>query len=162
MIAASWSRDVPAEGRTERGQNLVEFALLMPFILLFLGAIIWFALAMHTRSNLQQAVREAARQAAVGQDLVTVQEAGAGNAPETLEPEEVKWCLPTGSSGHVGESIRVYIDEGNDGTEGYSYTLAPATGVFAFFGVSNVEVNMQPRATARLEKSMTGVPACAP
>jgi hypothetical protein len=124
--------------------------------------IVIFGLALHTRSNLQQAVREAARQASVGASFSDVQDLGSGNAPDTLSPSEVRWCLPAGSTGAVGESIRLYIDEDNNGSEGYNYVLAPATGLFSFFGVSNLTVNMKPRATARLETSRTGdgIPAC--
>lgn len=144
----------------ERGQTLLEFALLSPLILLFLFAIVWFGLAMHTRSNLQQAVREGARQAAVGKPLSEVQSLGAGNSGGTLQSDDLAWCLPSGSSGKVGDQIRVYVDDGGNGTEGYDFELTPNTGLFAFFGAGGITVTMSPRATARLEKTLTGVPAC--
>jgi hypothetical protein len=137
----------------------VEFAYIIPIMTLLIGAIIMIAFAMFTRSNLQQGVREAARQAAVG-NLAEAADIGSGNAADSVDPEEIKLCLPTGSSGSVGDEIRAYIDEGNDGSEGYGFTLIPATGVFAAFGWTGLTVDMAPRATARLERSVSGVSAC--
>jgi hypothetical protein len=148
--------------RHDKGQNLVEFALLFPFVLLFLGAIIMIALTLHARSNLQQAVREGARQAAVGKTLTEVQNLAAGNAPDTLDPEDVRWCHPTGAEsntrGHVGDPVTVYIWDENDGVpapEGYDQTLVPASGsLFNSMGMDEFKIRMKPRATSRLEKSV--------
>jgi hypothetical protein len=151
----------PARTRhCERGQNLIEFAFLMPLLIVMIGAIIMIAFALFTRSNLQQAVREGARQAAVGRPLTEVQNLAAGNSGGTLDPGEIRWCLPSGSSGNVGQQIRVYVDEGNDGSEGYGITIIPSTGIFSAMGVSPVSTDLAPRATARLERNVTGVPAC--
>jgi Flp pilus assembly protein TadG len=133
---------------------------MMPLLILMIGAIIMVALGLHTRSNLQQAVREGARQAAVGKSLTDVQGLAAGNSGGTLDAADINWCLPSGSTGTVGDQIRVYVDEGNNGSEGYGYTIIPATGIFSAMGVNSLTVNMSPRATARLEKSVSGIPAC--
>jgi hypothetical protein len=140
--------------RADGGQTLVEFAFIMPIMAVLVGAIISIGLAMHTRSNLQQAMREAARQAAVG-DFTEARQIGSGNAAENLVPNEVHFCFPTGSSGDVGDEIRAFIDEGNDGSEGYSYDIIPSGGIFGAFGWGT-NVIMKPQATARLEKSATG------
>jgi hypothetical protein len=144
----------------ESGQNLVEFAFISPLLILMIAAIIMVALGLHTRSNLQQAVREGARQAAVGKSLADVRDLAAGNSGGTLDSTDINWCLPGGSAGSVGDQIRVYVDDGNNGSEGYGYTIIPATGIFSAMGVSSLTVNMSPRATARLEKSVSGIPAC--
>lgn len=154
----------PQQGKCrvgERGQNLVEFALMSPLLLLLIGAIVVMALGIQTRSNLQQAVREGARQAAVGKSFTDVRNLAAGNSGETLEPADVNWCLPAGSSGSVGDSIRVFIDEDGDGEDDFEYTLIPNVGVFGALGITTaVTVQMNPQATARLEKSVSGVQAC--
>ena len=122
-------------GTAEGGQTLVEFAFIMPMLILLIGTIIMIALGLHTRSNLQQAVREGARQAAVGKSLSDVQDLAAGNSGGSLDSDEVDWCLPAGSSGSVGDEIRVYIDEGGDGSEGYAFVLIPAgNGIFSAMG----------------------------
>jgi hypothetical protein len=148
-----------AVARAESGQNLVEFAFISPLLILMIGAIIMVALGLHTRSNLQQAVREAARQVAVG-NTANADDIGSGNSGGTLSASEIKWCRPPGSNGQVGDEVRAYVDETGGGTEGYSYTIIPSTGIFQAMGVNSLSVTMSPRATARLEKSLPGLPAC--
>jgi hypothetical protein len=133
----------------------------MPFVLGLVGAVIMFSFALHTRSSLQQGVREGARQAAVGKPLAEVQALASGNSADTLQPADVRWCLPSGSDGDTGDAIRVYVDQGNNGSEGYAVTLIPSTGIFQELGVDDLAVTMSPRATARLETSVSGVPPCA-
>jgi Flp pilus assembly protein TadG len=149
--------------RNERAQNLIEFAMLLPIVLVFIFALVMFGIALNTRSNLQQAVREGARQAAVGSTFAQVQAQAAGNASESIVANEVRWCLPAGSTGKVGDTVRVYIDEGNNGSEGFNFTFVPADGLFSMFSVGSFGVNMKPRGTARLEKNRTAdsIPACA-
>jgi hypothetical protein len=147
----------------ERGQSLIEFAFLAPFILVFIAAIIWFGLAMSARSSVVQAVREGARQAAVGAPLSDVQGLAAGNASEWIDPDDVWTCLPEGSAGRVGEQIRVYVNEDDrDGAEGFDFVLVPSNGIFAAFGADELTITMEPRATTRLEKSLPegSVPSC--
>jgi hypothetical protein len=149
---------------SESGQNLIEFALLTPLVLFFIGAIVVFGLALYARSNLQQAVREGARQAAVGQSLAEVQDLAAGNGGGTIDPNEVAWCHPagpTGTHGKVGDPVMVYLvddDDGvpgnGDGPAGVEYTLASASGILNVVGLKNLSVRMSPHATARLEKSV--------
>ncbi len=151
----------PALASQESGQNLLEFALLTPVLLVFIGAIVIFGLAMHTRSDLQQAMREGARQAAVGASLTDVQKLAADNASEDINPSDVAVCYPVdsnGKQGAVGGPVRVYIEK--SGSEGYKYTLVPLGGIFKAFGASSVTVTMAPRATARLEKSVASPASC--
>ena len=148
---------------SERGQNLLEFALLAPFVLLFIGAIVVFGFALNTRSSLQQAVREGARQASVGKSLAQVQALAAGNAPDVIDPADIAWCHPVGSSGTqgaTGDPVVVYIWMG--GQEGYEYTIASAAGILNVVGLNNLSVRMSPEATARLEKSVATPVDCPP
>lgn len=140
---------------TERGQNLIEFALLAPAVLVFIGIIVVIGLALNTRSSLQQAVREGARQASVGATLSDVQNLAAGNAPDVLIPADVRVCHPVGPSGtkgQVGDPVRVYLYK--SGAEGYPYRLVSSGEILSAAGVPNLTVRMSPRATARLEKSV--------
>ena len=50
--------------RTERGSTLVEFAVLMPFLILLLFGIIEFSWLFATNLDVRHGAREAARQAA--------------------------------------------------------------------------------------------------
>jgi hypothetical protein len=143
--------------RAERGQNLIEFAIVAPFVLLFIAAIVVFGLAMNARSTTQHAVREGARLAAVGGTLPEVKDITAGNAPDRVDEDDVKWCHPgSGSSrGEAGSQVVVFLDEDGAGPElGVPFTLAATGGIFSIFGVGDVTVQLNPRATARLEKSV--------
>jgi len=59
-------------GRDERGQALVEFALIMPFLLLFLVGIVEFGRAWNQHQVITDAAREGARKAAMWDQFVTV------------------------------------------------------------------------------------------
>jgi hypothetical protein len=149
--------------KRERGQNLIEFALLMPVVIIFIAIIIIIGLAMNTRASLQQGVREGARQAAVGKTLTQVRDIAAGNAPENIDPADVAWCHPPGeggSRGKVGDPVAVYLWIG--GSEGYDYTLTSASGIFGWINVGDFSVNMSPVATARLERAFSGTPVNCP
>ena len=62
------TRTLTRFAKREDGQALVEFALITPFLLLFLVAIIEFGRAWNEHQVLTDATREGARQAAVFDD----------------------------------------------------------------------------------------------
>jgi Flp pilus assembly protein TadG len=152
-VAALYQRTY---SRSQRGQNLIEFAMLAPFILMLIAIIVVIGLALNTRSSLQQAVREGARQMAVlGADpgaVPTARALAAGNAPDVLVPGDVKVCLPAGSTGQVGESVQVSVSK--------SVTLVSAAGILKALGMPSLSVIMNPKATARLEHSVSGLTGC--
>jgi membrane-associated phospholipid phosphatase len=141
----------------DSGQSLIEFAMLMPVVAVFIGIIVVMGLLLNTRSSLQQAMREGARQAAVGATLSNVQDLAAGNAPDALTPADVRLCYPDGS-GQVGDSVRAYIFK--DGAAGYLYTLVSTGGLLKALG-ANLNVRISPQATARLEKSVSAAEVAA-
>ena len=59
----------------EGGQATVEFALLLPFVLLLLAALVEFGLLIADHNRVAAAAREAARAAAVTGDAVLIEEA---------------------------------------------------------------------------------------
>ena len=62
-----------ANDRRERGSVAVEFALLLPVLLLLVFGIIDFGRAINDQITLTQAAREGVRLAALGQSAATVQ-----------------------------------------------------------------------------------------
>jgi Flp pilus assembly protein TadG len=58
--------------RRERGQSLVEFALVLPLFLLLFFAIVDFGSAVFTYNSLTNAAREGARLAIVNQDSASI------------------------------------------------------------------------------------------
>jgi Flp pilus assembly protein TadG len=61
----------------ERGAALVEFALILPVLVMFVFGIVEFGRAYSARIQLTSAVREGARAAALGGDAVAATKAGA-------------------------------------------------------------------------------------
>lgn len=58
--------------RSNRGQTVVEFALILPVVLLLLGGMLEFGRVFHDYLVVTAAAREGARTAAVGSDNATV------------------------------------------------------------------------------------------
>ena len=61
----------------ERGAALVEFALILPLLVMFVFGIVEFGRFYNTRIQLTSAVREGARAAALGSDPTAATRAGA-------------------------------------------------------------------------------------
>jgi TadE-like protein len=82
---------VRPDERGESGSAVVEFALLLPILLLVLLAVVQIGVLANDRLLLAQAARAGAREAAVQQDDVAIREAatsaGAGLDPERLQLE---------------------------------------------------------------------------
>jgi Flp pilus assembly protein TadG len=66
--------------REQRGQALVEFALILPIFLLILFGLFDFGRAIYAYNTISQAAREAARLAIVDQTVTHVQAEGANSA----------------------------------------------------------------------------------
>jgi hypothetical protein len=107
--------------RDERGQVLVEFALVLPVLLLLILGIVYFGRYMNYSNQETQLAEEGARWAAVnnnpsttGQTLQTFirsqaqPELQAGSSDVT-SPAMVWIYYPTGSSGAFGTSVRVCV-----------------------------------------------------
>ncbi|MEA2971860.1 MAG: hypothetical protein QOG82_318 [Actinomycetota bacterium] len=69
--------------RDDRGAAVVEFALVLPVLVLFVFGIIEFGRAYNARIELTSAVREGARAVALGGDGVAATRAGAPGLPST-------------------------------------------------------------------------------
>jgi Flp pilus assembly protein TadG len=61
-------------GTGERGQSLVEFALIIPLFLLLMFAIVDFGMGFYSWITVTNAAREGARIGAVGADSATIQQ----------------------------------------------------------------------------------------
>ncbi|MFS0775391.1 TadE family protein [Neobacillus sp. 3P2-tot-E-2] len=58
--------------KSERGQSLVEFALIVPVLIFLLIGIIDFGRVLHAYLTIDHAGREAARTASIGKDEATI------------------------------------------------------------------------------------------
>jgi len=139
---------------SERGQALIEFAMLFPIILVFLLALVDFGMAMDQRQVVQHAVREGARHGAVGNSqssIITLTE----NQMDGLTVDVCYVDGPNGEdAGRAGSFVRV------SGSFDYIFTLGSGELLNAF-GVSGpLTINMTPSADERLERSVTGADEC--
>jgi Flp pilus assembly protein TadG len=76
--------------RAARGQALVEFALILPLLVLLLVGILDGGRLVYAYHTVNNAAREAGRQAIVDQTLSHVQERGAGHAVALgIDPDDV-------------------------------------------------------------------------
>lgn len=142
----------------QRGQSLVEFALVFPMVILFLFAIVDFGIALDRRITLQHAIREGARYAAVHGDILDIQNKTANQAQNIIVSSDVVVCYIDGddeniSVGDPGDSVRVSAT--------FAYNPAIVGPVLSgLFGGGVGTINMTPSATARLERTVSGAGAC--
>jgi len=135
--------------RGEKGQALIEFALVFPLLFVFILVIVDFGLALDRREVIQHAVREGARSGAVGKTIQEITDHTNEQSGGILNNVKVCYVDDGNGPGNAGDSVRVSGD--------YSYNFAIGTGAF----LSGVipPINMTPSATARLEKAVAVPPA---
>ncbi|MEX2157916.1 MAG: TadE family protein [Dehalococcoidia bacterium] len=139
--------------RDERGQALLEFALLAPLIILFLLAIVDFGMAVNRRLILDHAAREGARYASVGGNAFS------SGAPVTCS--EIQQLTANGTKGmFAAGTVDVNYEDANgipgiqtgDNVEiELDYTYEFQTGLGSLVGVSLPGLPMLASADARLE-----------
>jgi Flp pilus assembly protein TadG len=153
--------------QNQRGQALIEFALLFPFLMMFLFVLLDFGIAIDRRVVIQHAVREGVRQGAVGlpadlagddndiKDLVVKQ------SQDTLSRDDITICFVDGpdantNPGNVGDSIRV------SATYVYAFDAVSGQLLLPLVGVNpgDLDITMTPNAEATLESSVLGANAC--
>jgi hypothetical protein len=124
----------------ERGQATVEFALVLPLVLIVLFLVIDFGRAFNAWIEQTHLANEAVRWAVVD----SVQAVAAPPALGSLSGRSVTFCLPPGSTGLVGEPVE-----------------ARTTGIFQWSGFlsgvfgSATTTPIAAMATMRVEKART-------
>ena len=132
----------------ERGQSVLEFALMAPFIFLFLFVIVDFGTALDRRITLQHAVREGARITAVEVDPAAGIDATVDQAQGLVDAADVSVCfIDQDGSGapNTMEPVRVSL------TFDYKYTVPFGSLLSALNIPSSFKIAMDPSATAALE-----------
>jgi hypothetical protein len=141
----------------ERGQALIEFALLMPFVLVLALLIVDLGIVLDRREVLQHSVREGARRGAVTTDAGDIIDTVVDQSQGILDPADVTVCYVdfdgNGSRGDQGDSVRVSAE--------YTHGLTFGSGeLLAMLGIAEPAFDMTPFAEARLERSVSPAPAC--
>jgi Flp pilus assembly protein TadG len=127
---------VPPDARDESGSAVVEFALLLPVLLLLLLAVVQVGVLASDRLLLAQAARAGAREAAIQEFDEAVREA-ATSAGAGLDPERLR--LEVSRAGSRGSPVTVSL----------SYDV-PIVGVLAGW-LLPATVTISTAATARQE-----------
>lgn len=83
--------------KSKKGQSIVEFALLLPLLLLMIAGIIDFGRIMNTYLVANYAAREGVRQAALGQTDTVITDTVKG-AASTLDPDTIQVGITPGKS----------------------------------------------------------------
>jgi hypothetical protein len=109
-----------AGGRGERGQTLLEFALLAPLVFLFLFMVVDFGIAINRSIVISHAAREAARVGAVSGDEAAIVQGAIDQSQGLLEDHatdpdidiDVSWVDGPDSNigaGDPGDAVQVKI-----------------------------------------------------
>ncbi len=150
--------------RSQRGQTLLEFALVAPLLLLFILALVDFGIAIDRRLVLDHAVREGARFASVGGDALTT--------GVLATEQDVKDYVAAQSQGILDATV---LDPTENGYIGVCYELVdgvPArvavnatythdfvTGFTSIVDADVGSIEMDPGAFARVEQ-IAVIPTC--
>ncbi|PGS51940.1 TadE/TadG family type IV pilus assembly protein [Bacillus sp. AFS041924] len=93
--------------KSEKGQSLVEFALVLPLLAMLILAIVDFGRIYHVYLTLDHAGREAARAASIGKDDTTIKSVAVNDASSiNLTTDQVSISPSTRSS---GSDVRITI-----------------------------------------------------
>jgi Flp pilus assembly protein TadG len=97
------------DSRSERGQAMVEFALVLPVLMFILLAIIQFGIAYNDYVTLTDAVRTGARQAAVDRQLPDpVADATARVRSAAADLDQSQLTVTVTSDWQAGHPVQVY------------------------------------------------------
>ena len=94
--------------KSEKGQSLVEFALVLPVLILLLFGIIDFSRILHASLTMDHAGREAARAASIGKTDTEVNATAVNNASSISLPADKVVISPTGTK-DSGSNVTITI-----------------------------------------------------
>ncbi len=142
------------DSRGERGQALIEFAFVLPIILVFLLGLVDFGIAIDRREVLQHAVYEGSRKAIPGATVEDIQDRAVAQSKGLLTRADVTVCyIDSDSNGMIngGDDVRVSAD--------YSYTFTIGSGqLLEAFGFDPPSIAMTPKAESRLSNGPVASP----
>jgi Flp pilus assembly protein TadG len=132
----------------ERGQALIEFALITPLFLLFLFVVVDIGIALDRRMVLQHAVREGARYAALSIDNDFICDRTRAQAQGIVDEEDITITYDdidgNGEVTDAGDAVNVTVD--------FTYDFPIMSGILNVFGVVSPEIDINPTGSARLER----------
>lgn len=129
--------------RSERGAALVEFALVVPLLMMMMCATIDFGLAVYTLNNLTAAAREGGRYGAVLDKTVWNNPAGAQDSVQTRVQNYIKGM----QNGLTPAQVKALISVSKDATTGIitvqitGYPYQPVTPLSTLLGLRTISLN---------------------
>ena len=144
---------------SERAQTLIEFAFVLPLILVFFFSIVDFGIAIDRRIILQHGVREGTRFAAVHSIELDIKQRVVDQSQGIIDLDDVVVCYVDGTDGNSsvgdpGDYVRVQSN--------FTWSFPIMTEMLGAFGVPALSIDMTPQGDARLERSVSGAVACPP
>lgn len=112
--------------RSERGQSVVELALVLPVLVLLLTGILEFGLIIHQYLAVTEAAREGARVAAVGQTDAQVNSKVTSAAP-SIDAAKLTVTITPAAPRSRGSSVTVSVSAPVQSVTGYLQAVVPAS-----------------------------------
>jgi len=96
--------------KNQKGQAMVEFALILPILLLLVMGIAEFGMMFNSYLSVQNATREGARIGIVGATDLEIEERILNTSP-SLRKERIAITIEPGNDGRIsGETLRVLVN----------------------------------------------------
>ncbi len=150
MAGGTKNMTLKPSNRRERGQSMVEFALLLPIFLVVIFIIVDFGVGISRWVILTNSTREGARLGAVGASTTDITDKVTSTSMGLLDPADVDvYYLDkdgNGSPGDRGDSVVVESD--------YEYGLI--TPLSAFLGLAFDSIDFHSCTDMRLELPVSG------
>ncbi len=142
---------------SQRAQTLIEFAFILPLILVFFFSLVDFGIAIDKRIVMQHGVREGARFAAVHTVEDDIKQTTVDQSQGNVGLADVDVCYVDGADanttvGDAGDSVRVQSN--------FTWTFPIMTEILEAVGIPPFTIDMTPNGSARLERSVSGAVAC--
>jgi Flp pilus assembly protein TadG len=143
-------RRIRARARQESGQVLVEFAIILPVLILIVLGILYFGRYMNYANQLTQLAESGARWASVNSNP---------GSPSTLQNyirTQAQPELQGGSSDVTAVAIYIYYPTGSSNTVGSSVRVCTVTTFkYPFLGIGGTTQTVAQTATMRIEQADT-------
>lgn len=142
--------------KDQRGQSLLEFALIAPFLLFFLLALVNFAIAVDRKIVLDHAVREGVRYASVGGQALNSGTIASAQDVKSYTAAQSQGIVSAGAVTVTNEDCNAAGELGDNVRVNAQYPYSFMTGVSDLFGAGLFTVTLNASATARVEHGLSG------
>jgi Flp pilus assembly protein TadG len=145
------------EPRGERGQAILEFAVIFPLFAFFLFAVFEVGLGINRQATLQHAVREGARYAGTtdGTEEALIKSRTIAQSQDLLTAPDIDVCYENLNGGQIGPGDAV------DVTASYTFKPFALDTILGMFGSGFADFDIVVTGSARVERALAN-PGSAP